>query len=52
MILPAIWIRRASRMREWIRKQTRAEAKKEKGQRERLRYLQAQLTDQVPDQLH
>ena len=30
---------------EWIRKQTRAEAKKEKI-RERLRYLQAQLTDQ------
>ena len=30
---------------EWIRKQTRAEAKKEKV-RERLRYLQAQLTDQ------
>ena len=30
---------------EWIRKQTRAEAKKEKVS-ERLRYLQAQLTDQ------
>ena len=30
---------------EWIRKQTRAEAKKEKIS-ERLRYLQAQLTDQ------
>ena len=30
---------------EWIRKQTRAEAKKEKLS-ERLRYLQAQLTDQ------
>ena len=30
---------------EWIRKQTRAEAKKEKVS-ERLRYLQSQLTDQ------
>ena len=45
MILLAIWIKLVIKNEEWIRKQTRAEAKKEKVS-ERLRHLQAQLTDQ------